>query len=96
MRRALLGLAACALSLSLAAGAADAHGPAARAHAAYCEQHGVRFSGGYYYAGRHHDHWSCRVWDAGCGRYHYYDPHLRCWYYWYAPGSCYYPVSYCP
>lgn len=26
----------------------------------------------------------------------YYDAELECYYYWCAPDSCYYPVSYCP
>jgi hypothetical protein len=99
MRRALLGLATCALGLALTAGSAHAHAPhapAANARVAYYRQHGVAFGGGYYYAGLHHNHWSQRVWNPFYHRYHYFDPYLRCWYYWYPAGNCYYPVTYCP
>jgi hypothetical protein len=99
MRRMLLGVAACALGLALA-GSAEAHGapwaPAPYAGPAYNRVHGVRFSGGYYYPGRRHPHWAYRAWDARHHRYNYYDPYLRCYYYWYAPGGCWYPVTYCP
>jgi hypothetical protein len=99
MRRVLLGLAACALGLALS-GSAEAHGghraPAPHHGPAYHHGHGVRFGGGYYYPGRNHPHWSYRVWDTRYHRYNYYDPSLRCFYYWYAPGACWYPVTYCP
>ncbi len=96
MRRVLLGL-ACALGLALSAGAAQAHGYHGHVSgAAYYHNHGVAFSGGWYYPGYHHNHWSHCVWNARYGRYHYFDPYLRCWYYWNAPGNCYYPVPYAP
>jgi hypothetical protein len=63
---------------------------------AYHGEHGVRFKGGYYYAGREHHHWTRTVWDAPHHRYIYWDPYVQCYYYWYQPGNCYYPVSYCP
>jgi hypothetical protein len=62
----------------------------------YFEGHARHFSGGYYYAGREHHHWTRTVWDSHYHRYQYWDPGLNCWFYWYAPGNCYYPVSYCP
>ena len=101
MRRILIGLTASALSvvgLMGSAGTASAHesrGHAARAHA-YYHDHGRRFSGGYYYVGRDHPHWGRCVWDVTCHRYNYWDPYLGIWYYWYAPGGCWYPVTYCP
>ncbi len=58
----------------------------------YYETYGVRFGGGYYYRGAHHNHWSRRVWDPRFCRYHYWDPHLRCYYYWSAPRGCFLPV----
>jgi hypothetical protein len=101
MRRILLGVSACVLGLALA-GAAEAHGPnhrgpAPRAPArAYYRDHARHFGHGYYYAGRDHHHWSRRVWSPRFGRWEYFDPGLSCWYYWYAPAACYYPVTYCP
>jgi hypothetical protein len=59
----------------------------------YYMAHGARFSGGYYYPGRHHAHWAFRVWDPGCGRYHYYDPYLRGYYYYDRARLGYYPVT---
>jgi hypothetical protein len=98
MRRTVLALAACALSLGLTAQTASAghvsyHGGGAVAVNRY---HATAFAGGYYYAGRNHHHWAYRTWDARYGRYHYWDANLRCWYYWNAGRNCYYPITYCP
>ena len=98
MKLGLFGLAAAA---ALAAGAGPASAqtvvvPAPYAGPAYYRAHGVRFSGGYYYPGRSHPHWAYRAWDARHHRYNYYDPYLRCYYHWYAPGGCWYPGTYCP
>lgn len=54
---------------------------------------GVRFNGGYYYPGHHHNHWAGRVWSPQFGRYHYWDPYTRCNYYWFAPRNCFLPVG---
>jgi hypothetical protein len=72
MRRALLGVAGCVLGLALT-GTARAHEPGARPYRgpANC---GVRFSGGYCYPAHRHPHWERRVWDAGYGRYQYWNP----------------------
>jgi hypothetical protein len=101
MRRALLALAACALGLSLTAGAASAGGYGGGDTGYYHGRpggwyRGVAFGGGYYYPGRDHYHWDHRVWDSRRGRYHYYDPYYRCYYYWHPGHHRYYPVSYCP
>jgi hypothetical protein len=96
MGKIILGLAAGVLGLALT-GTADAHPGHGHHHeAGYYRSHGVRFRGGYYYLGRHHDHWTRRVWDARYHRYEYWDPNLQVYYYWYAPGNCYYPLTYCP
>jgi len=101
MRKLVLGLTASVLGLTFA-GTADArpvahHGYGRGHHErhAYYESHARRFKGGYYYVG-HQNHWSRRVWDARCHRWNYFDPGLGIYFYWYAPGNCYYPVTYCP
>jgi hypothetical protein len=63
---------------------------------AYFHDHAVRFSGGYYYRGFDHNHWARRVWDPVHRRYQFWDSGLNTYFYWYAPGNCYYPVTYCP
>jgi hypothetical protein len=55
--------------------------------------HGVRFAGGYYYAGRNHHHWGETVWSPVYNRTIYWDPSLLVWYYWDDATGCYYPVS---
>ena len=104
MKKLLLGLvAAGGLCLGGLTGTADAaHRPTGHVvrvvHTtrAYHVTHGVRFSGGYYYRGRDHHHWTRRAWDPVHRRWNYWDPNLNVYYYWYAPGNCYYPVTYCP
>ena len=102
MRRVVLFVAACVLCLGLAgtASAAPAGHHGHHGHhghyggRAYYHSHGVRFSGGYYYPGFNHHHWSRRVWDARCGRWNYYDPYLQSWFYWAPTANAYYPVTY--
>jgi hypothetical protein len=60
----------------------------------YHEDHGYRFSGGYYYRGYEHNHWTYRYWWGHYGCYTYYCPSTYCWYYYYPQHQCYYPVSY--
>jgi hypothetical protein len=108
MKKLLFGLAAVALlGLGTMTGTADAapsHGHRGGYHGgyhggyrgAYYTHYGVRFSGGYYFRGYDHHHWGRRVWDPVHCRWNYWEPNLQVYYYWYAPGSCYYPVSYCP
>jgi hypothetical protein len=55
--------------------------------------YGVRFGGGYYFAGRNHSHWGHRAWDARYHRYVYWEPSLRIYYYYDAGRGGYYP---CP
>jgi hypothetical protein len=62
----------------------------------YNLRYGTRFNYGYYYRGRNHYHWSRWYWNSSYGCNVYYDPCCYSWYYWCAPASCYYPVSYCP
>ena len=57
---------------------------------------GKKFSGGYYYSGRNHSHWSYCYYDRRYSCYLYWDPCVSGYYYWCAPQTCYYPVSYCP
>ena len=60
----------------------------------YYAIHGRAFKGGYYYPGHSHTHFSYRVWSVTYSRFHYFDPYLKCEYY-YCPDHCgYYPV--CP
>jgi hypothetical protein len=62
----------------------------------YHLRYGHQFRHGYYYRGRNHPHWSTTRWDARYGCTLYYDPYVRCYYYWCEPDGCYYPVSYTP
>ncbi len=94
MRRILLTVAACALGLTMTTSTAEAHPPRHAPVRIYYHDHGVRFNGGYYYVGRNHHHWSYKVWDAGCHRDNYYDPYLKCFYYWDVARGCYYPIGY--
>ena len=64
--------------------------PASRA---YFHSHAVRYRDGFYYRGLQHTHWGHRIWDGGCGRYHYWDPYLRCYFYYDSLRLSYYPVS---
>ena len=105
MNRFLFGVTALALVI-LAAGTAQAGGPGRheggrgeRSHGSpsknsYHFTHGTKFDHGYFYKGKDHKHWSHRCWSKRYGCYCYRCPSTRCWYYWYEPGTCYYPVSY--
>jgi len=106
MNKILLTLGALTIAV-LTAGQAEANGPHATSHYGhgsygrpsyvnYHVNHGVRFSGGYYYRGRSHYHWSYQRFDARYGCTCYFDPCCSTWYYWCQPAGCYYPVSYCP
>jgi hypothetical protein len=110
MRKLLLFLAVGVMGLTLV-GAADAHGGRRGGHRghhggyhrgyhgghrAYYRVYGHHFKGGYYYKARYHPRWAHRRWDARYHRYIYFEPELRCYYYYYAPAECYYPVTYCP
>jgi hypothetical protein len=98
MRRALLALAACALTLGLAAGTASANGyhAYAGAHVNYHAGYGGYRYGGYRYGGHAGYYGSYRVWDGHYGHYRYYDRDRCCWYYWNAGHRCYYPATFCP
>jgi hypothetical protein len=101
MRRILVGLTAGVLGvvgMVGTAGTADAresHGHGGHHHANYRGQ-GHRFRGGYYYLRHDHPRWERRAWDAAHHRYHYWNPYLRAWYYWYPAGGYWYPDTYCP
>jgi hypothetical protein len=69
------------------------HSPRVYRGSTYHVDFGVRFNRGYYYVGRHHDHWSSRVWSPVHRRYHYWDPYVRVYYYWDEPRGCYYPID---
>jgi hypothetical protein len=97
MYKTFLALTAGILGLVLA-GTAEARPVHGRHHErhAYKHVHPARFKGGYYYGAHAHPDWSRRVWDARYNRWNYWDPTLQVYFYWYAPGNCYYPVTYCP
>jgi hypothetical protein len=59
----------------------------------YYRDHGVKYSGGYYFAGRDHDHWGHRVWDARHHRWQYWEPNLRVYYYYDGVRGGYYPCG---
>ncbi len=59
----------------------------------YYLDHGVRHNGGYIYRGRDHHQWSGRVWNTRYSRYQYYEPTLRCYYYWNPAQVAYYPCD---
>ena len=102
MRRILFGLTAGVLGIvgmTVLSGTADAkgfHGHGISHGHAYYHSYGHRFRGGYFYYRDHCPVWTRRVWNTTLLRWEYLEPDLNVWYYYYAPGSCYYPVSYCP
>jgi hypothetical protein len=55
---------------------------------------GKSFSHGFFYSGKHHNHWSFSCWWPKYGCYTYWCPSTCCYYYWCEPASCYYPISY--
>jgi hypothetical protein len=59
----------------------------------YFSHYGTRFSHGYYFR-RNNFYWNRSWWSDRYGCYYYWNPYASGWYYWYAPGSCYYPISY--
>jgi hypothetical protein len=62
----------------------------------YHKLHGTKFSHGYYYCGKNHNHWSYCCWDPCCGCYLYWCPCTCCYYYYCQPDCCFFPVCYCP
>jgi hypothetical protein len=62
-------------------------------HYNYHHDYGTRFSHGYYYYGRNHDHWTHRYYWPRYGCDCYWCPSTSCWYYWCEPRCCYLPVS---
>lgn len=56
--------------------------------------HGKSFSGGYFYPGRNHSHWSYSGYSQRYGCTCYWCPYTSCYYYWCPSATCYYPVSY--
>jgi len=77
--------------------ASGKHGPAGPGHAgqtkAYHQTHGVRTARGWHFPGRHHHHWSHRVWNERFRRYHYFEPTLRVFYYYDPQQDGFYPVT---
>ena len=68
------------------------HAPVVTARPYYLD-HGVRRNGGTIYRGQDHHQWSYRVWNTRYSRYQYYDPTLRCYYYWNPAQVAYYPCD---
>jgi hypothetical protein len=96
MRTFILGaLAAVALAVTTG-GAVQASGHPHGSHGYhnYHLTYGTSFRYGYFYTGRHHHHWSYRVWDGRFGRYHYWDPSVGCYYWWCEADNCFYPIRY--
>ena len=60
----------------------------------YFSKHSEKFSDGFRYKGRDHDHWTHRKYFDEYGCYCYYCPYTTCYYFWYETDSCYYPCSY--
>ncbi|HEY7153698.1 MAG TPA: hypothetical protein VH575_07045 [Gemmataceae bacterium] len=59
----------------------------------YVSKYGTKFSHGYYFNARNF-YWNSRYWSSRYGCYCYWSPYVNSWYYWCAPQSCYYPISY--
>lgn len=57
---------------------------------------GKKFSKGFYYPGKFHNHWSYCFFSKKCGCYCYWCPCTTCWYYYCVPDCCYYPICYVP
>src|SRR5262245_31676644 len=99
MWRILLSVGAVVMGLVLVAAAqagpkGESGSKGSSAHS-YHLTHGSKMkNGSYFYKGKDHFHWSHRYWFGKYGCYTYYCPSTCCWYYWYQPGDCYYPVSY--
>ncbi len=60
---------------------------------AYFSHYGTKFSHGYSFR-RNNFYWNRSYWSSRYGCYYYWNPYASGWYYWYAPGNCYYPISY--
>jgi hypothetical protein len=56
--------------------------------------YGSKFKYGWYFPGKYHYHWSKRWYSPSYKCWFFYCPRTYVWYYWYAPGVCYYPVTY--
>jgi hypothetical protein len=54
---------------------------------------GQKYGSHYRFHGREGHYWSRTRWSKRYGCECRYCPTTRCWYYWYAPQTCYYPVS---
>jgi hypothetical protein len=59
----------------------------------YYQSHAVKFSGGYYFAGRDHHHWGHRTWDARRRCYTYWEPSLQVYFYYDVARAGYYPCN---
>src|SRR5262249_38228782 len=59
----------------------------------YVSKYGTKFSHGYSFSARNF-YWNSRCWSGRYGCYCYWCPYVSSWYYWCAPQSCYYPISY--
>jgi hypothetical protein len=72
-------------------GTVSSHGSAS---GAYHMTHGTQFSGGYFYSGRDHNHWTYWGYSQRYRCTCYWCPYTHCYYYWCPSAVCYYPVSY--
>jgi hypothetical protein len=59
----------------------------------YYQSHGVKFSGGFYFKGKHHNHWGHRKWDGYRRCYVYWEPTLLVYYYYNESQDAYYPCD---
>jgi hypothetical protein len=62
--------------------------------ASYATTFGVKFTNGIFYKGLLHRHWVQKYYAPGWKTWCWLCPSTKVWYYWYAPGAVYYPVSY--
>ncbi len=60
----------------------------------YCQEHGVKFSHGFYYAGKAQKHFTEKWYDWRYETYLYFDPHAHCPYYWCEAHGVFYPIQY--
>jgi hypothetical protein len=59
----------------------------------YHQSHGFKFSGGFYFKGKHHNHWGHRKWDSYRRCYVYWEPTLLVYYYYNESQDAYYPCD---
>lgn len=59
----------------------------------YYRTYGVKYSKGFYFTGRNHNHWGHRKWDSYRRTYVYWEPTLQVYYYYDEVQGGYYPCD---